>query len=82
MPPADPEYVSKLFLRALDTNDGLRTRYLTNHLKEWNTLLVFRKEFGDTCSKVRGILSLMWLKELTRDKGGFFSALREASYGE
>jgi hypothetical protein len=79
---ADLEYVSRYFLKAINASEKLKTRYANMHSKEWATLALFRKEFGDTCSKVKGLLSLMWLKELTRDKAGFFADLREVNYGE
>jgi hypothetical protein len=79
VPPADIQYSPRPFLKAIDTNEGLRAR-LQQHEKQWALLTLFRTEFGDTCGRTRGVLSLLWSLELQKDKGAFFSLLRGAGY--
>jgi hypothetical protein len=81
VPPAEPQYQPKLFLRAIDRNEALRAR-LTEHKKQWTLLILFRADFGDSCSRTRGALSFLWSLELQRDKQAFFSILTGAKYGE
>jgi hypothetical protein len=78
----DLEYVSRFLLKAIDSSAAVRERYAKFHPKELAALALFRKEFGETCAKVKGLLSLMWLNEITRDKIGFFADLRSANYGK